>query len=536
MAENWVVGFAEDDGTACEAVCGDPLELGRTNESNEELLYDGPIQGLAEPTSVPDRTASRHQERGSAALLSTGAPEVEAVIRWLKATMDVLRGASSDSEFFQKAAQAAVELLSLDSGTVAVLDKLGDWKIVARHCASGVEQSQDSPASRVVLKTVRQRKGTFWYDPMNHGDTFDPALIKAAGSSRAGTHSIVAAPILDGDAMVIAILYGERRLDSVDNAGKRLTRLDAMLIELLASSVATGLARMEHERKALALQTQFEQFFTPKLARLLATRPELLAGQDVEITALFCDIRGFSRISRNHEPSFTLDWINDVLSTLSDCILAHEGVLVDYIGDELMAMWGAPENHPDHAERACHAAIEMIGCLPALDARWQGPLGEPMGFGVGINTGIARVGNTGARRKFKYGPLGDTVNVASRVQGATKYFKSSLLITQATRDRLGAEFHVRRLGRARMVDIAETIELFELCAPDRPEACKLRSAYEDGLAAYEAKEFRKATAILGRILCEHRDDGPSIALLARAINCVVEEPENFDPAFRLPGK
>ena len=159
-----------------------------------------------------------------------------------------------------------------------------------------------------------------------------------------------------------------------------------------------------------------------------------------------------------------------------------------------------------------------------------------MGFGIGVNTGMARVGNTGSRRKFKYGPLGDTVNVASRVQGASKYFKSSLLITRATRDRLGPEFQVRRLGTARVVNIADPIELFELCSPDQPNACELGSAYEEALAAFEAGEFRKTSRILGRIINVHGDDGPSFALLARAIACFVEEPAAFDPAFRLPGK
>ena len=137
---------------------------------------------------------------------------------------------------------------------------------------------------------------------------------------------------------------------------------------------------------------------------------------------------------------------------------------MDYIGDELMAMWGAPEDQPDHAERACQAALEMIESIASVNTRWQGPLGEPTAVGIGINTGIARVGNTGSRRKFKYGPLGDTVNVASRVQGASKYFKSNLLITQATRDRLGPQFQLVRLGQARVVNIADPIELFELCS------------------------------------------------------------------------
>jgi adenylate cyclase len=623
MAENWVIRVEEDEQTAYEAVCGDPLELGRQDEGSGEVLYQlsdhlaegyrlaiarneevnvsrrqvriesaadgrvriknisanvpfslgngrlvkqgtdvvvelpvllrfgkrsvhlqdvtdagsgGPIHGLSEPTLIPHVSTSRPLHVGSLGLLSTGEFDAEAVIRWLQATMEVLHSAASDSDFFQKAAQAAVELVSLDEGRVAIRGKQGEWETVARHPSSGVPQDQDNPASRLVLRMVCQHKRTFWYDPMSHVAGYDPARVTEVGSSLAGVHSIVAAPILDREARVIAVLYGERRLNSIVNTGKRVSKLDAMLIELLASSVAAGLARMEHERNALALQTQFEQFFTPTLARQLATRPDLLTGQDVEITVLFCDIRGFSRISRNHGPTFTLEWTNDVLSTLSDCVLQHEGVLVDYIGDELLAMWGAPEPQPDHAARACRAAIEMIGCLPSLNGRWQGPLGEPMGFGVGVNTGIARVGNMGSKRKFKYGPLGDTVNVASRVQGATKYFKSGLLITRATRDRLGAEFQVRRLGQARVVNIADPIELYELCSPDQPAACELGSAYEEALVAFEAGEFRRTSRILGRIINVHGDDGPSFALLARAITCLVEEPVTFDPAFRLPGK
>jgi adenylate cyclase len=335
---------------------------------------------------------------------------------------------------------------------------------------------------------------------------------------------------------VIAVLYGERRLQSPSMAARPVSRLDAMLIEVLAVGLSVGLARLEQQNAALALRTQLEQFFTPELARQLVSRPELLTGQDVEITVLFCDIRGFSRISRNLGTAFTLEWINDVLSTLSDCVLKHQGVLVDYIGDELIAMWGAPEAQPDHAEQACRAALEMSGSMAALNERWQATLGEPMELGIGVNTGLARVGNIGSRRKFKYGPLGDTVNVASRVQGASKYFKSRLLITRATRQRLGPNFPSRRLGAARVVNIAEPIELFELFTPDQSDACELCSAYEEALAAFEAREFRKASGILGHHVYAHNDDGPSIALLARAIAYLVDEPETFDPAFRLKGK
>ena len=389
------------------------------------------------------------------------------------------------------------------------------------------EYERDNPPSRSVLDRVCQTKIPSWVDPSK---MLDP------GSSVAAFASVVAAPVLARSGQVIAVLYGERRLKSLLAQGRPASQLEALLIEVLAVGLAAGLARVEQERAALAVQTQFEQFFTPELARVLAAQPKLLEGKDLEISVLFCDIRGFSRITRNHGPAFTVEWTQDVLSTLSDCVLDHQGVLVDYIGDELMAMWGAPEEQPDHAERACRAALDMLGALKALNERWQARLGEPTGLGIGINTGLARVGNTGSRRKFKYGPLGDTVNVASRVQGASKYFKSSLLITRATRDRLGPGFQFRRLGTARMVNISDPIELYELCAPDLPNSCELCSTYEEALAAFEAREFQKATGILGRLVYVHRDDGPSYALLARAMAYFVDEPETFDPAFRLPGE
>jgi class 3 adenylate cyclase len=220
-----------------------------------------------------------------------------------------------------------------------------------------------------------------------------------------------------------------------------------MLVEVLARGVAAGLARLEQEEAALAARAQFEQFFTPELTRQLARQPDLLKGRDAEVTILFCDIRAFSRISERLGPTQTVEWINEVIGALSDCVRAHAGVLVDYIGDELLAMWGAPEEQPDQARLACRAALDMLARVPKLNERWQPVLKEAMGLGTGINTGMARVGNTGSKHKFKYGPLGNTVNLASRVQGVTKYLKCKVLITEATQAKLDASFSSRRCTR-----------------------------------------------------------------------------------------
>lgn len=487
-------------------------------------IDEGPaIRTLDEPVLAPHFSEPLWGK--TSGLSSHGQLDVGGVIGWLRAMIQVLQSAASDADFFEKAAKAVVEIIRLDMGRVLVRD--GDhWTTAVFFPLRDSEYEENHPPSRMVLNRVVEQKKTCWRD-LSDQDEDAVSLV--------GVSSVVAAPVLSRTGEVIAILYGERRLRSLF-ASNPVTRLDAMLVEVLAVGLSGGLARVEQERAALALQAQFEQFFTPELARVLATRPELLEGQDLEITVLFCDIRGFSRITRNHGPAFTLQWTNDVLSTLSDCVLKHQGVLVDYIGDELMAMWGAPDARPDHAELACRAALDILAELDPINERWQERLGLPMGLGIGINTGLARVGNTGSRRKFKYGPLGDTVNVASRVQGASKYFKSSLLITKATRDRLGPGFLLRRLGSARVVNMADPIELYELCPSGRPELVALCESYEEALAAFESREFRRSARALGRLVNIHTDDGPALGLLARATAYVFDEPEVFDPAFRLPGK
>jgi adenylate cyclase len=516
-------------GCECEIDLPVVLNFGKKVVRIQKAIHEptsNAILSLEQPTVFAARGSNERSSLLTLDLHSIAVPDAKGLMEWLKVMIRVLHSAACDADYFQQAASAVVEVVKLDRGQVLTRD--GDsWKASASASASGIPIDPSDPPSRLVTSRVSEQKRTTWFDPFQ---------LSEDCSSLAGVSSVVAAPVLDRSEGVIAILYGERHLESMIHARKPVSQLDAMLVEVLAVGLSAGLARAKEERAKMALQNQLEQFFTPDLARQLMTRPELLSGQDIEITVLFCDIRGFSRVSRKQGPKLTLDWTNDVLSTLSECVFKHQGVVVDYIGDELMAMWGAPEAQPDHPERACRAALEMIASLSALNARWQARLGEPMDVGVGINTGMARVGNTGSTRKFKYGPLGDTVNVASRVQGASKYFKARLLITNTTRDRLGSDFPVRRLGKARVVNIADPVELFELWSPDQPGIKELGPAYDEALVEFEAGEFGAAARILGRLVSEPPPDGPSIALLARAMAYIVEAPENFDPAFRLSGK
>lgn len=486
------------------------------------------LHSLAMPTLAPGSVRSARKPLTPLALAANS--ETESVVQWLQAVADVLQSAAGTNDFFNRAASAVVDLVGLDSGRV-LLREGDDWKSVAQQLGENApgRGAQWRPSARVLNALLAEQKTT-WRD----------ASSGESQGSLVEVEAVVAAPILDRHRDVIGAIYGDRLHRPTAPLGTHITKAEAMLMETLASGVAAGLARLDEERNAAAARVQFEQFFSVDLARELTANPDLLAGRDAQVTVLFADIRGFSRVAEKLGAAGTMEWINDVLSALSECVIRHQGVLVDYVGDELMAMWGAPTVQADHAQLACRAAIDMWNTLPEIDRRWQLRLGAATRVGIGLNTGEARVGNTGSHRKFKYGPLGNTVNLASRVQGATKYLKTGMVLTAATHERIGPALAARRLCQVRVVNINEPVALYELCPQPGEQWMEIRQRYEEALTLFEAGQLSKATALLGRLLDAFPDDGPSIVLLSRAATHLAEQLASpgiaFDAVWELPGK
>ncbi|MBL9153670.1 MAG: response regulator [Verrucomicrobiales bacterium] len=294
------------------------------------------------------------------------------------------------------------------------------------------------------------------------------------------------------------------------------------------------------EKKRLR-ERVFAQHFTPELAREFARNPDLMnmRGRNAEVSVLFCDIRGFSSISERLGPEATIDWLGGVMGDFSSIVIDHGGVLVDYTGDELLALWGAPGEQPDHARRACQAALDMLARLPDLNEMWRGAIGSDTVVGIGISTGPALVGNIGTHRKFKYGPLGTTVNLGSRIQNATKALRIPLLATGETVSQFGGQaLSHRRLGRVRVRNIAGAFDLHELFEPGRPEAAELKALYEEALGLFELGDFTRASAVLGDLLVVHPGDGPSLLLMSRVVAAMLGGGGGTegDAVWDLPGQ
>jgi adenylate cyclase len=491
----------------------EPAGLGEEIERASLRSVEPPVRGSASPTITP--------------LVSLGdAPDAERLARWFETLIAVQRSAASSPGFYDEAARAVVELIGLDYGTV-LLRKGDGWEVVARH---GTNPSRGAEFSRTVLGFVGEERRTFY-------QVLSPA---AATRSQLGGSAVVAAPVLGGDGReVIGAVYGVRapRPEAADPA---VRPLEAQLVQVLAAAVGAGLARLESEDRAARRHRQFTDFMSPELALELDRDPRLLDGQRREVTVLFSDIRGFSTASERLSPEATCELVRDVLECLTRRIRDHRGVVVDYIGDAVMAMWNAPADQADHAALACRAALAMREEVAGLNERWRDRIGGPFALGIGMNTGPALVGNTGSRSRLKYGPLGHAVNLASRVEGATKHLGVPLLITGATHAALGDHgFATRRLCRVEVVGIKGPVDLYELhAAAVEPAWRAWRDAYEAGLRHFEAGELTEACQVLHGLLEGRKGhyDLPTLSLVGRAIEQLRNPSRPFSPVLKLESK
>jgi adenylate cyclase len=500
------------------------LTVGETTIAVDPMTGPDPVNGEALATIAKPIRSSRLAVAKPASLPLGTSPSAETLANWLETVIAVQRAAAGSPEFYEQTAQALVDLVGLDRGLILVR-RNEVWEPVAR---AGTANAVGREFSRTVLQRVMSERRTF----------FQSAATAPLSGSVQGLEAVVASPVFDSKDQVVGILYGSRTRFNAER-GMGIGPLEAQVVQLLASAVGSGLARLEQEAEAGRLRVQFEQFFSTSLAHELERNPRLLEGQEREVTVLFSDIRGFSRLAERLEPQEICRMVREVMNEITEQIRACEGVVVDYSGDGMMAMWNAPTDQPSHAVMACRAALAIQSVVPRLSEAWSERLGGPLTLGLGLNTGKALVGNTGSTAKFKYGPLGHAVNLASRVEGATKQFGIPILISGTTHALLGDRFATRRLCRVRVVGITGAVDLYELHAEEAsPEWRSHCANYELALSQYEAGQWSPCIRTIYPTLAgqEGHYDLPSLFLVSRSLECLKNIPKDFEPVIELSSK
>ena len=187
-----------------------------------------------------------------------------------------------------------------------------------------------------------------------------------------------------------------------------------------------------------------------------------LGGQRRTMTVLFSDIRGFTTFSEQGEPEEIVQQLNEYFSRMVHVVFEHRGTLDKFVGDAVMALFGAPLDDPDHAEHAVQAALAMLKELEELNRGWAAEGRPTLAIGVGVNTGDMVAGNIGSESIMSYTVIGDAVNLGSRLESLNKQYGTSVIISDATRERLQGRYDIRALGDVVVKGKSQPVAIFEV--------------------------------------------------------------------------
>jgi adenylate cyclase len=318
-----------------------------------------------------------------------------------------------------------------------------------------------------------------------------------------------------------------------------LPLVQPLLAGLAALGTTIGYRFVVADRNKRLLRQSFAFYLAPAVIEkmMASNKPPALGGEMRNVTVYFSDIADFSSFSEKIKPWELVASMNEYLSAMTDIIEAQGGFVDKYIGDAIVAVFGAPLDDPDHATTGVRAALQCaarLGELERVAATFQIRMVRQR---IGLNSGEALVGNIGSRRRFNYTVMGDTVNLASRLEGANKFFATTIMASETTMALTGAAFAWRELDSIRVKGRATPVRIYEPLAAAgavTPEQQSCRKAYADGLARFRARDFAGAAEHFARAADA---DPPSALFMERAREFVRRPPgPDWQPVNALEEK
>ena len=291
-----------------------------------------------------------------------------------------------------------------------------------------------------------------------------------------------------------------------------------------------------------AMRGVLGQYLSPAVVTEVTRDPDSLklGGDQREMTVLFSDLRNFTSFSESLDPETVVQTLCSYLTAMSDVIFKYQGTIDKYIGDSVMAFWGAPTRQPNHAALACQAALEMADALDELNRQWLAEARRPLAMGIGINTGVMKVGNMGSSSRFDYTVMGDAVNLGSRLEALNKEYGTTLIVSGATLRASENGFRSRFIDLVAVKGKNEPVEVFELIrsvSPFAGDAGEALRAYNAGIEAYRERDWLLAAARFQEALRFAPNDGPSALYLERCQRLMEDPPPaDWDGVFVMTHK
>lgn len=453
----------------------------------------------------------------------------------------------NDKEFFRRIFDGKIVLLG------SLLD-IEDRKVTSKRFATGLEHAWMPRCELPMPPTAAQFKrnsiagvyvlATGVNNLIRHEGLVEigrvpGALITTAFSALASIIALVLSPLSAALAFSGFVVVGTTVATWAFTHSLALPLVELVIAGPAAMAAAISYRFMVIDKEGRFLRKSFALYLAPKVIEkmLASSKLPVLGGEIRNVTVFFSDIAGYSSIAEKMTPTELVTLINNYLSAMTDIIENNGGYVDKYIGDSIVAVFGAPVDDLDHARNAVRAALGCRARLAELNKSTAAPQNHALAHRIGLNSGEALVGNIGSQRRFNYTVTSDAVNLASRLEGANKYFGTSIIASEMTVALTGAAFAWRELDTIRVKGRHYPVRIYDLLAESGQQTLEQSARitiYALGLARWRARDFASALECFARIAAV---DPPSALFVARARALAMHPPgPDWEPIFNLVEK
>ena len=317
---------------------------------------------------------------------------------------------------------------------------------------------------------------------------------------------------------VVALVVGHYLVFT--HTGYYLNLVSPLLATATMLGGTLGVKYLTEEKQRRQVERCFEHYLDPSVVADLLEQPERLSlgGERRDLSVLFCDIRNFTSLAEGIPPEASVEMLNEFFTAMTEVVFASGGLVDKFVGDQIMAFWGAPVECREHATAACGAALAMMEEFARLRQQWESRHHRSMACGVGINSGPMVVGNIGSAQRFAYTVIGDNVNVAARLQALNKLYATYSLVGPATYAAAREKFRFREIDQVRVRGRTQALTVYELLARADQSALDLDwlQAFAEGLAAYRRRDWSGAARAFAAARTRNPADGCAEFYLRRA--------------------
>lgn len=315
-----------------------------------------------------------------------------------------------------------------------------------------------------------------------------------------------------------------------------------LLIIIVIYTSLTLFHYITEERERKKIRGAFSYYVSSSVVNEMLKSPERLklGGDKRDLSVLFSDIRGFTTISEGLSPEELVHLLNEYLTVMTDIVFKYDGTLDKYMGDAIMAIYGAPLEQPDHPSKACHSALDMMEGLKELNEKWIHEGKKPLDIGIGINTGPMMVGNMGSAQRFDYTVMGDSVNLGSRLEGANKSYKTNILISESTYERVMDAFVCMELDSVRVKGKTLPVSIYQLVGEKSYVSSEYMAAidyFHKGLQLYRKQKWDEAIEVFKTVTAMNHSIYAADLYIERATELKNDPPPSeWDGVFTMKTK